>query len=452
MLEKWRLTGGGLKLDMSRMEIEPHVLLSYKTKWFNSFWKFNEASARKTDTMGRSRDSLAQGLLGLEAQGASLMDRKNFSVSIPNSKESGGPDDRQPVNKNYTFQYNSEAKKIISNANDNFGTVEELQVRASLGAKTGVSGGSIGSLKVQSLHSISEKRDFKKSLKAVALAGADERKEEARLKIPEVVIIEESNGDSKRDSNLFELGVADSDSKKSPKFLESHTSSEQVGQTILTDRLSFRGNSRENLVLENRSANLEQRDQSQPERANPSSLNLSLEDFQKVEKIVYKESQKIEEIGTGEQETQETQELPKRVINGMEVEVEGGLDEGAGEEGEEDMDDFEKHFLGEDNDLGNFWDEKAEQEQESAKESKAEELSMRSEMSIDNAIRNDFAKAKEMTVTENLSHLKLEDVMKLDTMRGPELIKDDLFGLKFEDSVEDEAPANFDREKGFKKS
>ena len=137
----------------------------------------------------------------------------------------------------------------------------------------------------------------------------------------------------------------------------------------------------------------------------------------------------------------EISDTGKRIINGFEIE---GL-----EEEEEEMKDFEKHFLGNDNDLGNYWEEK---EEDSGKESDNEKLSMRSEMSIDKPIDEDFAKAKEMTVTENLSHLKLEDVMKLETMRGLNLPKDDLFGLQFEESGEENQAAQFLKEQGFKKN
>jgi hypothetical protein len=63
-----------------------------------------------------------------------LIDRKNFSVSI--SKETTkGEDKGGPVNKNYTFQNNSEAKKIISNINkDGVNALDESKIRASLGA------------------------------------------------------------------------------------------------------------------------------------------------------------------------------------------------------------------------------------------------------------------------------------------------------------------------------
>lgn len=271
------------------------------------------------------------------------------------------------------------------------------------------------------------------------------------LKIPEVIIVEESQTESKNGSNLFEVGKPDSDMRGSPKFLESETSQENNLQGISTDKLSFKVNS-----LDDLSASLKKDPVSsgkkKPEKEGipkkSIELNNSLENFKKMEGIVYEESEKIGQIESKDLDShpeipveKEISDTGKRIINGFEIE---GL-----EEEEEEMKDFEKHFLGNDNDLGNYWEEK---EEDSGKESDNEKLSMRSEMSIDKPIDEDFAKAKEMTVTENLSHLKLEDVMKLETMRGLNLPKDDLFGLQFEESGEENQAAQFLKEQGFKKN
>jgi hypothetical protein len=429
---------------MTRTEIEPHVLLSYKTKWFNSFWKYNEDNSKMNQT-GVSNSSLT-GFIREKNNPLSnlnLIDRKNFSVSITNSKENNKTEEKSGLmNKNYTFQYNSEAKKIISNIHNE--GIKDQKIRASLGINISkpLTEEKEGNIKLQP---VIERMDFKKSLKK-------NNEDVENLKIPEVIIIEESNTESKNNSNLFELGHTDSNSKKSPKFLESQVSNDISNQPISTDKLSFRVNSQENIIVENKSENFDQRKDNEDEsltRVKSSNLNLSLEDFKKVEKIVYKESQKIEnqEEKIEKNETKEVEKKGnKRIING--IEIEGFEDE---EEGE--MDDFEKHFLGDDNDLGNFWDPEDEAGQEKGKNVKdEEELSMRSEMSIDNAIEENFAKAKEMTVTENLSHLKLEDVMKLETMKGPDIMKDDLFGLNFEASEEDDKYFKYQQEEGFKKN
>jgi hypothetical protein len=421
---------------MSRTEIEPHVILSYKTKWFNSFWKYNEASINKNQT--GDLNSSSQSPIINTPKPLNLINRKNFSVSITNSKDSNKIEEKQVgVNKNYTFQYNSEAKKIISNIhNDGLKSIEEQKLRASLGINN-----KLGLEKDDRLNPISGNIDFKKNYKEKV-----PNENNNANKIPEVIIIEESHTESKNESNLFDLGHTDSNSKKSPKFLESQTSNDHSGQPISTDKLSFRVNSQENITYENQSANLDEKitNEGDLQRVKSSNLNLSLENFKKMENIVYKESQKIE--NNDKEETPEKKKN-KRIINGIEI-------DGFEEEGDGEMDDFEKHFLGDDNDLGNFWDPKGEEstQKDGNKEDKnEEELSMRSEMSIDKAIQDNFAKAKEMTVTENLSHLKLEDVMKLETMKGPDIMKDDLFGLDFENS-EDDPYMKYQQEEGFKKN
>lgn len=62
-----------------------------------------------------------------------LIDRKNFSVSV--SKKKKGEDKQGAVNKNYTFQNNSEAKKILSNINkEGANSLAGSKIRASVGA------------------------------------------------------------------------------------------------------------------------------------------------------------------------------------------------------------------------------------------------------------------------------------------------------------------------------
>ena len=171
---------------MSRTEIEPHVLLSYKTKWFNSFWKYNETLSKTNNSTGFSNSTFSKRNLNFSSKNNSkinLIDRKNFSVSI--SKDKNKIDEKQGgMNKNYTFQNNAEAKKIISNIN-NEGSIDNSKIRASLGIKA------INS-KELNRNSISNLWDFKKhsvkSHKQKILHQKPNYEKNDNTKIPEVII------------------------------------------------------------------------------------------------------------------------------------------------------------------------------------------------------------------------------------------------------------------------
>lgn len=340
--------------------------MAYKTKWFNLYLSEQEKQLKNSEE--KINNSI-----------------KSNEIEITEKKIHKKRESKGIFNKNYTFQNNSEAKKIISglnnNENPNTNNSQNFHTRASLGIE----------------------------IQSQLFTDQENKKQDKYMK--EVLIIGNISESKTEESNLFEIGDKEScskESKKSPKFVESQHSEQNI---IVPNEegISFKVNSQEDWIegIQSDRAEKIQSDRIQDKRDSlmkknkSENLNNSLDDFAYLETEIQNESKKIELFN----------ENPSFYSN----------------EPKESMD-FEKHFLGEENKLDKFWDEpekepepvqKAKLYKNKKKNDKKEEdnFSMMSEMSINSGIQKNLQKAKEMTMQEGLSHLQLEDIIGINTMQ-----------------------------------
>ena len=377
-----------------------------------------------------------------------FVDRKNFATSITSNKgHQNKMDNKNPmINKNYTFQNNSEAKKILSNINNhNSSQGNEGIGRASLNVNlmsnynkqfedpTNKSSNNLKKLNPNKIYLDNfelNKEVILKNTEEVVLVKSRKTSESSKKN---VILVGEDSTPQPPDSNLFEWKNVDSVSKNSPKFNESQVSDSVEANTKEVYELSFENKQLvQTDIAEDKSEDpkdpLAKDEKAEVIRTNPDVLEKSLLNFADLETKIYEESQKMQFDGEEEghsklnveprdvskTENEDTQQIEPQ---GIEIPEMGEIDF----TNDEPMD-FEMEFLGANNALDQFWEPDTNNapmditKENEERQNEEDKYSVMSGMSIQSEMKENFHKIKEETIPENLSHLKLEEIMALNTM------------------------------------